>query len=115
MIIKKQIDKIKEEKGIREVMTMTILFKIILFPISLTLSFIYTAYGVVLKIVSYILGPIMLLAFIGGISAFFMLNKITGLIFCGIGLAIIVLPNLLSMLVGLLDDLNGCIKNYMRR
>ena len=93
---------------------MTIVFKIILFPVSLILSFICAAYGVVLKLASYILGPIMALAFFGGVTAFFMLNKPTGLLFIGMGVAIIVIPNVMSMLVGLLDDLNGCIKEYLR-
>ena len=56
----------------------------------------------------------MALAFFGGVTAFFMLNKPTGLLFIGMGVAIIVIPNVMSMLVGLLDDLNEGIRDYLR-
>ena len=87
-----------------------IIVKIILFPISLILTILYYVGMKLTELSGYIFGPVMVLAFIGGVSAFFFLNKITGMIFCGIGVMCFVIPCLIGFLLVGVDVPSGHIK-----
>ena len=88
---------------------MNIILKVILFPVLIITGLLAAVCKGVLNVVCFFSKPLAMLGMIGAVSAYFMLGKMTGIIFGVFTLVIAALPYVMGYIVIGFEDLNRTI------
>ena len=90
---------------------MNIILKVILFPVLIVTGLLAAVCKGVLNIVCFFSRPLVALGMIGTVGAYFMLGKITGIIFGVFTLMIAVLPYVVGYMIIGVENLNMTLSN----
>ena len=90
---------------------MNIILKVILFPVLMITGLLAAVCKGVLNVVCFFSRPLVALGVIGTVGAYFMLDKMTGIIFGVFTLMIAVLPYVVGYMIIGVEDLNRALNN----
>ena len=90
---------------------MNIILKVILFPVLIITGLLEAVCKGVLNVVCFFSKPLAALGMIGTVGAYFMLDKMTGIIFGVFTLMIAVLPYVVGYMIIGVEDLNIALSN----
>lgn len=90
---------------------MNIILKVILFPVLIITGLLAAVCKGILNVVCFFSKPLAALGMIGTVGAYFMLDKMTGIIFGAFTLMVAVLPYVVGYIVIGFEDLNRALSN----